>query len=148
MLGRYISDLEPGDKLGPTEITYSAFAAREYAHSNELYQPFFHAGGGDPHFAPPMLIHTGKLRLFKDACPGGTGPDARLHIEFDAEFVEPVPVGTRLRLSGEVTERFVKKGRTYIRTSIELHAVDDGRLLVRYLDTNLLAYRARQGGDR
>ena len=145
MLGRYISDLELGDVLGPTEITFSSFASREYAHSNELYHPFFHAGGGDEHFAPPMMIHTGKLRLFDDACPGGKGPDARVHIEFDADFHEPIPVGEKLRLSGKVIDRYVKKNRTYIKTAIEIHAVNDGRLLVSYVDTNLLAFKPKEG---
>lgn len=148
MLGRYISDLEPGDELGPTEITFSPFASREYAHSNELYHPFFHAGGPELHFAPPTMIHTGKLRLFRDACPGGKGPDARVHIEFDADFHEPVPTGKKLTLSGKVIDRYVKKGRTYIRTVIEVRAADDGRLLVSYTDTNLLAYKPAEGGAK
>ena len=146
MLGRYISDLEPGDKLGPTEVIYSAFAAREYAHCNEMHQPFFHAGGGENHYAPPTIIHTGKLKLFHQACPGGKGPDARVHIEFDAEFIEPVPVNTKVILSGEVIDRYVKKNRTYIRTNIELRNAADGRLLVRYTDTNLLAIKPKEGG--
>jgi hypothetical protein len=51
----------------------------------------------------------------------------------------------RLRLSGKVMDRYVKKGRTYIRTVIEIHAAEDGRLMLSYVDTNLLAYRPKQG---
>jgi hypothetical protein len=45
MLGLYIADLEPGDKLGPTEILCIAFSGCEYARSNQAYQPLFHDGG-------------------------------------------------------------------------------------------------------
>ena len=45
MIGLDIGDLEPGDKLGLTEVLCSAFSGREYARSNETYQPLLHDGG-------------------------------------------------------------------------------------------------------
>jgi hypothetical protein len=42
-LGRYVSDLEPGDVIGPVEYTMSRFVVREYCHANELHHAFFQA---------------------------------------------------------------------------------------------------------
>jgi len=51
MLGPYIGALEPGGKLGSTEVLCSAFTVREYTRSNEPHQPFLNAGsdGGMEH---------------------------------------------------------------------------------------------------
>ena len=141
-VGRYTSDLDLGDVLGPVEYTLSPFVVREYAHSNELHHPFFQ-GRKDELMMPPTLIHLDKLRLYKHACPMGTGPDARIHYEYDCTVHEAVRVGERVAVSGKVTERFVKRGRTHVVIAMELRAVSDGRLLVSYRDTVLLAFKPK-----
>ncbi|GIK85225.1 MAG: hypothetical protein KJ018_03535 [Burkholderiales bacterium] len=141
--GRYTSDLSEGDELGPVEYTMSRFVAREYAHANEMHQPCFQ--GVDGQIAPPTLVHIDKLRLYKLACPGGAGPSARIHYEFDATIHEPIRVGTRIVSRGRVVGRYAKKGREYVVTAIEMRAADDGRLLVEYRDTVILSYRQAAG---
>lgn len=141
-VGRYTSDLDLGDVLGPVEYTLSPFVVREYAHSNELHHAFFQ-GRKDELMMPPTLIHLDKLRLYKHACPMGTGPDARIHYEYDCTVHEAVRVGERVAVSGMVTERFVKRGRTHVVIAMELRAVSDGRLLVSYRDTVLLAFKPK-----
>jgi len=138
--GRYTSDLEVGDELGPVEYTMSRFIAREYGHANELHQSCFQ--GLTDAIAPPTLVHIDKLRLYKIACPAGAGPHARIHYEFDAEIHAPVRVGMRVRSSGKVVLRYEKKGREYVVTDIDMRAVDDGRLLISYHDTVILSFRA------
>lgn len=138
--GRYTSDLTEGDELGPVEYTMSRFIAREYGHASELHQPCFQ--GLTDAIAPPTLVHIDKLRLYKVACPAGAGPSARIHYEFDAEIHEPVRVGTRVVSAGKVTSRYVKKGREYIVTDIEMRAAEDRRLLITYHDTVILSYRS------
>ena len=139
--GRYTSDLTEGDELGPVEYTMSRFIAREYGHANELHHPCFQ--GLDDAIAPPTLVHIDKLRLYKIACPAGAGPSARIHYEFDAEIHAPIKVGTRIRSSGKVVRRYVKKGREYVVTDIEMRAADDGTLLVTYHDTVILSFSAQ-----
>lgn len=141
-IGRYVSDLDRGDVLGPVEYALSPFVVREYCHAVELHQDYFQ--GTFDQIAPPTMIHLEKLRLYRFACPAGTGPDARVHIEFDATFHEPVRVGERLRVQGRVSERYVKRGRDYMHLDIELRAVFDNRLLMSYRDTVILAYRQTQ----
>ena len=140
--GRYTSDLTEGDVLGPVEYTMSRFIVREYGHANELHHPCFQ--GIDGAIAPPTLVHIDKLRLYKLACPQGAGPSARIHYEYDATLHEPVPVGTRVRTTGKVVQRHEKKGRTYVVTDMEMRAADDGRLLIAYRDTVILAFKTRE----
>jgi hypothetical protein len=138
-VGKHVSDLEPGDVLGPLEYVTSPFVVREYCHAVELHHDFFQRAGDQ--YVPPMLVHLDKLRLYRHACPAGTGPHARIHIEFDADFHDVVKVGEKLRVRGEVTERYLKRGREYMIMVIELRAVEGNRLLVSYRDTAMLAYR-------
>jgi hypothetical protein len=141
-LGRYTTDLEPGDVLGPLEYTMSKFVVREYCHANELHQDCYQ--GADPAFAPPTLVHLDKLKLYKLACPAGTGPTARIHYQYDATLHAPIPVGVKLRVSGRVTERVEKRGRTYVVMQIDLRTAADERPLVTYRDTIIVSYQAGQ----
>lgn len=142
-LGRYVSDLEPGDVLGPVEYTMSPFVVREYCHSVEMHHDFFQRV--EDQVAPPTLVHLDKLRLYNHACPEGAGPNARVHIEYDATSHDVVKVGERLRVHGVVRERFLKRGREYVIMDMELRAAGDDRLLISYRDTVMLAYRPVEG---
>jgi hypothetical protein len=139
-LGRYTSDLEPGDVLGPVDYVMSKFVVREYCHAVEMHQACFQER--DIPFAPPTLVHLNKLRLYRHACPQGAGPSARVHIEYDATIHAGVPVGVPLRVRGVVAERLMKRGREYVIVDIDLRTADDDRLLIAYRDTVITAYRA------
>lgn len=138
-LGGYVSDLDVGDRIGPLEYTMSAFVVREYGHANELHHDFIQ--GTDNPIAPPTLVHLDKLRLYRHACPLGTGPSARIHYEYDATIYGEVRVGERLKVSGAVTERYQKRGRDYVVMEIELKRAADDTLLIAYRDTTVMAYR-------
>lgn len=138
-VGRYVSDLSEGDVLGPVEYVVSPFTVREYCHAVEIDEEAFL--GIDNQVAPPTLVHLDKLKLYEAACPAGTGPTARLHIEFDADYHRAIPVGERVEVTGTVSERFEKRGRTYVVTLIDMRSKETGDLLVRYRDTVILAYR-------
>ena len=138
-VGQYTSDLERGDVLGPVEYTLSPFVVREYCHAVELHQDCFQSAQGA--IMPPTLIHLDKLRLYRHACPRGTGPHARVHVEYDATFHGAVPVGERLSVAGKVSDRIEKRGRTYVHIDMELRAVSDQRLLIAYRDTVIRSYQ-------
>lgn len=141
--GKCVSDLEQGDRLGPVEYTISRFVVREYAHAVELHQDCFQHPEGE--IAPPTMVHLDKLRLYRDACPGGTGPHARVHVEYDATVHEEVPAGALLRVDGEVTRRYQKRGRDYVHMEIRMRRAADDHLLITYRDTVILSYAAEQG---
>lgn len=137
-VGRYTTDLDVGDTLGPIEYAMSKFVVREYCHANELHQPCYQ--GSEPQFAPPTLVHLDKLKLYKVACPEGTGPTARIHYEYDATIHAPIPVGVPLRVGGQVVERYEKRGRTYVVMQIDMKTAADDRPLVTYRDTIIVSY--------
>ena len=143
-VGRFTSDLDLGDVLGPVDYVMSKFVVREYCHAVEMHQPCFQ--GRDIPFAPPTLVHLNKLRLYRHACPAGTGPSARIHIEYDATIHAGVAVGVPLRVRGTVAERTVKRGREYVIILIDLCTASEGRLLIEYRDTVSIAYRAQSAG--
>lgn len=141
--GGVVSDLDKGDVLGPVEYTLSPFVVREYAHAVEMHHPCFQ-GRSDELVMPPTLIHLDKLRLYRHACPGGTGPNARIHFEYDVEVFEPVRVGNRLSVRGEIIDRYEKNGRQYVVLQMDLTNLDTGNLVVRYVDRVILAYRSEE----
>lgn len=136
--GGYVSDLDVGDRIGPLDYTMSPFMVREYCHANELHHVFVQ--GVEDLIAPPTLVHLDKLRLYRHACPGGPGPSARIHYEFDATIHGPVRAGERLSVRGEVTQRYRRRGRDYVVMEIELRRAADDTLLIAYRDTTILAF--------
>ncbi|MDQ0315797.1 hypothetical protein [Amorphus orientalis] len=144
-VGGFVSDLDTGDVLGPVDYTLSSFVVREYSHAVEMHNPCFQ--GSEGQVMPPTLIHLDKLRLYRHACPKGTGPSARIHFEYDAEVFAPVHVGDQLRVSGVITERYQKKGRDYVVLKMELRRAATDELLVRYFDRVILSYTPSDDGE-
>jgi hypothetical protein len=139
MLGRWMSDLEPGDQLGPIDREVSAFMIREYAHSIEDSADRHHEG--EHMIAPPTLLHAHKKRLLESACPEGVGPHARMHLEYDAVHHAAIPAGTVVTIAGRVTDRFERKGRERVTIRFEIKDKSTGRLYTTYNDTSLVSYR-------
>jgi len=137
--GRYTSDLDTGDVLGPVEFKLSTFVVREYCHGNEMHHPWFQ--DTDRPMVPPTLVHLQKLRLYTHSCPAGTGPTARVHVEYDATCHEKVFAEQPLRATGRVAQRYEKRGRTYVQIEIDLRAAEDDRPLITYRDTVIISYK-------
>ena len=137
-IGGTVSELEKGDVLGPVEYRLSSFVIREYTHAVELHHPVFQGVSGQ--IMPPSLIHLDKLRLYRHACPKGTGPSARIHFEYDVEVFGPVYAGDLLRVTGTIKDRYIKNGREYVVMGIDLERADTHELLVRYTDRVILSY--------
>jgi hypothetical protein len=142
-IGGMVTDLDVGDVMGPVEYTLSPFVVREYCHAVELHHDFFQ--GVEDQVMVPTLIHLDKLRLYRHACPGGTGPTARIHYEYDCEVLGEVRVGDRLSVKGVIRDRYTKKGREYLTLEMELKRVETGELLIRYRDQVILAYSEQAG---
>jgi hypothetical protein len=144
MIGRYMSDLETGDRLGPIEREITPFLVREYAHGAESTDER-HLGVDDA-VAQPTLYHAHKLGLLHHSCPGGSGPTARMHASYSAQHHAPLPVGAHVRISGEITARYERNGREFVDMTVEIADRDSGQPYATYVDTTLLSYRAGGGG--
>jgi N-terminal half of MaoC dehydratase len=150
MLGGYISDLEAGDVFEPVEYVVTSFMASEYAHGVEESCEWFHSARapGGRQIRPPTMIHVDKMRILEKNClkeqrvGGAKGPHARIHYEYHARHHSPAYIGERLVVSGRITDKYVKRGRSYIDYHLEVRT-SDGRLVTTYTDKTLLNY-ARQ----
>lgn len=140
--GRYVSDLEVGDTLRPVTYEMTPFIVREYCHgvgetAEEFHRPLEPFG---QQLVPPTLTHIDKIRLIKENCPDGPGPDARIHYQFHSRHHKLIPVGARLTARGEVARRYEKKGRTYLVMEITVVEEDTGDLVMTYSDTAILNF--------
>ena len=143
-IGRFVSDLEEGDILESVVYVLSPFMVREYCRGAGEHAESFHGpsvDGSEPQQVPPTLIHIDKFRLLDRTCPGGPGPNARIHYEYHATHHRPVPIGEQLRASGRVARRYERRGRQYLEIEIDLRVHATGELLTTYRDTALLAYK-------
>jgi hypothetical protein len=154
MLGGYISDLEKGDVFAPVEYVVTPFMCTEYAHGVEENCEWFHSGAGPAgrQMRPPTMIHVDKMRILEKNClkeqrvAGMKGPHERIHCEYHARHHSAAYVGERLVVRGRITDRYVKRDRSYLVYSLEVRGAD-GRLITSYTDHTLLAY-AKDGGAR
>jgi hypothetical protein len=138
-----VSDLQVGDELPIVEYVVTPFLVREYCHGVEETSERFHGVDGTA-TAPPTFVHADKVRLLEQACPAPGGPP-RLHYEFDAELFRPVPVGTRVAVSGEIIERVKVRERDRLVIVFEVRDAETGELFTRYRDTTLLSYPPEDG---
>ena len=140
MIGRYVSDLQVGDRLGPIEYTITPFLCREYAHGVEDGWDGYHRAASPdvPQLLPPTYAHANKIRVFAHACPEGAGPVPRIHVEYDATYHRPVHAGMRVRGTGEVTERYVRNGREWLVCVFELRDTETGELMAANRDSSII----------
>ncbi len=161
MLGGYISDLDAGDVFKPVDYVLTPFMCSEYAHGIETNTEWFHSAcaPGARQMRLPTMIHVDKMRILEANClkeqrvsAGGRistepgGPDARIHYEYHSRQHSPAYAGERLIVSGKITDRYVKRGRTYIDYYLEVRTAE-GRLVTTYTDKTLLKYE-REGENR
>jgi hypothetical protein len=157
VLGGYISDLEAGDVFEPVQYTLTPFAATAYAIGNEETLEWFHSSDSpwDRQVRPPTMIHSDKMRLLEANCTKERriaamaadsdeavtlDSDARIHFEYHAKHHSPAFVGEELVVSGQIKDRYEKRGRTYLQYELQVHTAE-GRLVTTYLDRTVLKYR-------
>jgi hypothetical protein len=142
VLGRWVSDLQVGDRLPEVEYVASPFMIREYCHGvEETSERFLGVSPPGGQLAVPTLVHIDKLRVLDRACPGGPGPAARVHYEYAATYHRPVAAGARMAVSGQIEERSERNGRERLVIVFELRDAGSGALHTTYRDTSLLSYR-------
>jgi N-terminal half of MaoC dehydratase len=147
MLGGTIADLEPGDVFAPVRYVLTSLMCSEYAHGAEdPTEIYYSPTGGTRQIRPPTMIHTDKMRLLEANCDlerrlaGIRTDDARIHYEYEAKHHSPAYVGEELVVSGRITDKYIRRGREFIRYELRVETAD-GRLITTYNDRTLLRYR-------
>lgn len=125
------------------ELTITQDMVRLYAEPVEDYNPWYEDGEESPFGFPvlPPLYLSHEAR--KTSQP--LGPMAgRVHTSHESELLAPIPVGTRLRLRGRITDKGMKKGRPWLEEMVEVTDAETGTLYFRERREYILSLR-REG---
>jgi len=78
---------------------------------------------------PPLLVSHFVLSVqFDHTKPFAIGS---IHTYHDSEIIEPIPVGSVVRITTRAVDKFEKRGRRYVRHEAEVVGVEDGKLYFR-----------------
>ena len=116
--------------LGRYQVVVSAEDVERWARIHEERHPWS-AGAGAQAAAPPSILYYASMnilapiRYFRPRNSPGGAALAR----YWAEFSAPIPVGVPIEISGEVTDKYTRRGRGFVDWHIEARA--GGRLLQR-----------------
>lgn len=92
--------------------------------------------------APPFMLSHLLAKVTSSAFANTSG---RVHTSSSTQVLEPVRVPQRIRLEGEVSEKFVKRGRRYFR--VTCRAFDEaGQELIHEDRTSLFSLAQVEGG--
>ncbi|MEV1286311.1 hypothetical protein [Micromonospora sp. NPDC049679] len=126
-------NFEVGEKFGPIDLLVDDHFIKSYAFTVDDY----HAWSFDERVSPfgervgqAAILLGDLLRLLNTRYD--PFQDFGLHQREQVWFSSPVRMGERVRLTGEVVETYVRRGRGYFVTDAEARSLEDGRLIVRH----------------
>ena len=111
-----------------------------YADAVEDYNPWYegwrmntwHIPGESPFgpaVVPPLLVSHFVLSVqFDHTKPFAIGS---IHTFHDTEIIEPIPVGTTVRITTRATDKYVKRERRYVRHEVTVTDAATGKLFLR-----------------
>ncbi len=111
-----------------------------YADAVEDYNPWYegwlmntwYVKGESPFgcaIVPPLLVSHFVLSVqFDHTKPFSIGS---IHTSHDSELIEPIPVGTKVRIRTQAIDKFVKRERRYVRHEVHVTDVETGKLYFR-----------------
>lgn len=108
---RHVFDaVPPGTRLGPLELTVSDAANRRYWQSAGVRHPLLDGGA----LYPPIAANLSIL-LFQQHCDAAM-VQTRQHLR----CLRVERAGTPLRITGELIERYEKRGRDYVDIDVQI----------------------------
>ncbi|MCB2051406.1 MAG: MaoC family dehydratase [Novosphingobium sp.] len=135
----YWDMVEIGDELS-RELHITPELVILYLDPVEDYNPWYegwrmntwHIEGESPFggaIVPPLLVSHFVLSVqFDHTKPFAIGS---IHTFHDSEMLEPIPVGATVRITTRAIDKFEKRGRRYVRHSVEVEDVATGTLYFR-----------------
>lgn len=125
--------IEPGEELGPVELVVDDHLIKTHAFTVDDYHPWHFDDAVSPfggRIGHAALFLGDLLRLLNTRYD--PNQDVGLHQREIVHFDSPVRLGERVRLTGRITETYVRRGRGYFVTDAQVTAVSDGRSIVRH----------------
>jgi len=115
--------------------------ARDYAEGIEDCNPWYleQSPFGEP-VANPVLIVAQHARLLKTIYTTA----GNVHTRHETQFLNPARLGKKIKVSGTLVDKYVKRGREYL--VLECRSVDeDGVEICRDRRTIIIRYAKRPG---
>ncbi|HEY2140902.1 MAG TPA: hypothetical protein VGG98_02430 [Solirubrobacteraceae bacterium] len=132
------AEIEIGEELGPLRATIDDHYVRRYAYAVEDYLGW--ALHGDSPFggriAQAGVLIAPLLRLWNTRYDPNA--DIGLHQKEEIWFESPVHIGEQVILRGEVTDKYIKRGKEYVVTEGTAYAVSENRPIVRHRATEIV----------
>lgn len=126
--------IEVGEELGPLDLVVDDHYLRKYAFSVD--DPLWWNNDGSPFgepVAPAAALLADALRLLNTRFDPNR--DIGLHQREEAWFASPVRRDEPVRLTGVITDKYVRRGRGVWVTEAEARSLLDNRLLLRHRAT-------------
>lgn len=135
-----MNNIKIGKEFEPLEFTFTEEDRDRYVWANDDYKPWYMEdspwGGciGTPTcLAMQTLMQTyGHYGVQQK---GINPPGAVVHAKHEYEFINPLKVGKKLRMTGKPVEKYSRRGRNWIVTE-HLVVDEDGKEIVRMKVTN------------
>ena len=90
---------------------------------------------------PPLLLaqqcETTHFLITKD----GRQSQGGMHTMHDTEFIAPCLVGARVKITGKLISKFIKKDRRYMRLQYTIEDAETGKLYCRETRDNMMEYK-------
>lgn len=141
----YWDMVEVGDEL-TRDLHITPELVILYADAVEDHNPWYeawlmnswHIEGESPFggaIVPPMLVSHFVLSVqFDHTKPFAIGT---IHTFHDSQILEPIPVGATVRITTRATDKFVKRGRRYVRHEVTVTDAETGMLYLTEVRDNL-----------
>jgi acyl dehydratase len=128
-IGKYdLLNAEIGHEIPPTEMIITEEMVERYTWANDDYNPWYLKDSPfDGTIAPPTFLayETDIMFINHFILPEGKGIWAKQEFE----FIKPLKIGKKIKISGKITDKIYKRGRDHI--SFEyIVAEDDGTEVV------------------
>ena len=133
-MSRYFADLKVGDELPPMEFPVTEDWVTTDTVSKDDTNPWYSEGSpfGGP-VAPPTLTNADFDRFLR---ANGFVMSGVMPVGTDHEYFGPIMVGSTVRVTCKIAERYERKGRDYV--TFEFVTTDtDGKVLMTKRDTLL-----------
>ena len=146
----FVNSLESGSQTYWDMVTVGDVLSRElhmtpeliilYADAVEDYNPWYEGwlmntwnkpgeSPFGPAIVPPLLVSHFVLSVqFDHTKPFAIGS---IHTFHDSEILEPIPIGSTVRINAKAIEKIVKRGRRYVRHEVTVEDVASGTLYFR-----------------
>ena len=128
---RYLGDVEVGEAVGPVSYVMTRERA-QFAASNLGITEFETDASGNL-LAPGCATDNDYLMIMAE---GFTAKEP-VHTKADNFYINPPTIGKRMTVSGEVTDKYTKRGRDFV-VFETITRDQDGREIVRSRNTLLI----------